>query len=161
MGQDGKPYLVFGDGRQTAVKPISDRDLGRFITLCLTDPDKQNAILPIGGPGAALRPRDVGEMIFRLSGREPKFRQVPVWVMDTIIRGLELGARFKPSLAAKAELARIGRYYGTESMLVLDPEARKYVARDTPEFGEDLLEDYFRDVMEGRAEVDLGEHAVF
>ena len=159
--QDGRPYLVFGDGRQTAAKPISDRDLGRFVTLCLSDADKQNTIRPIGGPGPALTPRAVGDMLFRLTGQTPKFRQVPTWVMSAIVKSLDAASRFRPDLATKAELARIGLYYGTESMLVLDKDARKYVARDTPEFGEDRLEDYFRDVIEGRAEVDLREHAVF
>lgn len=159
--QNGKRYLLFGNGRGTASKPISDRDLGRFVTLCLTDPAKQNAILPIGGPGPALTPRDVGEMIFRIAGQKPKFRRVPPWVMSAIVGGLDTAARFRPELREKAELARIGRYYATESMLVLDKEARKYVARATPEFGEDRLEDYIRDVIAGRAEVDLREHAVF
>ncbi len=159
--QAGKTYLMFGDGRQTAAKPISDRDLGRFVTLCLTDPAKQNAILPIGGPGPALTPRDVGDMLFRLTGKPPKFRSVPAWFMSAIVKGLDLAARVKPNLSAKAELARIGHYYGTESMLVLDKAARKYVARDTPEFGEDRIEDFFRDVIEGRTTVDLREHAVF
>jgi len=159
--QDGKPYLVFGDGRQTASKPISDRDLGQFIALCLTDPGKQNAILPIGGPGPALTPRDVGEMIFRLSGQPEKFREVPTWVMSAVVKGLDLAARLKPDLASKAELARIGHYYGTESMLVLDKDARKYVARDTPEYGQDRLEDYINDVIQGRTKIDLRDHAVF
>ncbi len=159
--QEGKPYLMFGDGRRTAAKPISDMDLGRFVTRCLSDPAKQNAILPIGGPGPALTPRDIGDMLFRLTGQPPKFRRVPTWFMPAIVKGLDMAARVKPDLATKAELARIGHYYGSESMLVLDKNAGTYVARDTPEFGEDRLEDFFRDVIEGRTTVDLGEHAVF
>jgi len=49
--QGGRPFLVFGDGRLTACKPISDADLGRYLTACLTDPALENRILPIGGPG--------------------------------------------------------------------------------------------------------------
>lgn len=49
--QQGRPFLVFGDGRLTACKPISDADLGRFLALTLTDPMKRNRVLPIGaGP---------------------------------------------------------------------------------------------------------------
>jgi divinyl chlorophyllide a 8-vinyl-reductase len=33
----GKPFLVFGDGELTACKPISDDDLGRFISGCIGD----------------------------------------------------------------------------------------------------------------------------
>ena len=47
----GKPFLVFGNGRLTACKPISDRDLARFLVACLADPTLQNRILPIGGLG--------------------------------------------------------------------------------------------------------------
>ena len=45
------------------------------------------------------------------------------------------GGRLLPALAAKAELARIGRYYATESMLVLDPATGRYDADATPSTG--------------------------
>ena len=51
----------------------------------------------------------------------PKFKRVPVALLDAIIGTLATVGRVVPSMAAKAELARIGRYYATESMLVLDP----------------------------------------
>ncbi|MEM9969908.1 MAG: NAD(P)H-binding protein [Pseudomonadota bacterium] len=159
--QAGKPYLMFGDGRMTACKPISDRDLGRFIARCLTDADKQNAVLPIGGPGPALTPRDMGEMIFRLTDRDPRFRRVPPRMMDAIVGALGLAGRLSPRAAAKAELARIGRYYATEAMLLWNAETGRYDADATPEFGTDRIEDYVRDVVSGRVTVDLGEHAVF
>ena len=38
-------------------------------------------------------------------------------------------------LADKAELARIGGYYTTESMLVLDPNTGRYDAAATPSSG--------------------------
>jgi len=51
----GKPFLVFGDGRLTACKPISDRDLADYLADCLDNDERRNRILPIGGPGAAGR----------------------------------------------------------------------------------------------------------
>ncbi len=159
--QEGKPFLVFGNGRLTAAKPISDNDLGRFITRCLVDTDKQNAILPIGGPGPALTPLDIGEIIFRSTGQTPRFRHVPPGIMSGIIAALRIGSVVKPSLAEKAELARIGRYYGTESMLLWDRSTGKYEADATPTFGDDTFDDYVRDVVADRTTVDLGEHAVF
>ena len=48
--QRGKPFLLFGDGRLTACKPISDDDLGRYLAGCLDTPERWNRILPIGGP---------------------------------------------------------------------------------------------------------------
>ncbi|SIS68039.1 NAD(P)H-binding protein [Phaeovulum vinaykumarii] len=157
----GKPFLVFGDGRLTACKPISDADLGTFIAECLDDPARQNRILPVGGPGAAITPREQGEMMFRALGVEPKFRQVPVAMIDTIIAVLSLLGKVSPRLRDKAELARIGRYYATESMLLWDAEAGRYDAEATPSAGSDTLEEFYRKLARGEETVDLGEHAVF
>jgi divinyl chlorophyllide a 8-vinyl-reductase len=120
--QAGKPFLLFGDGTMTACKPISDADLGRYLAECVTDPDRSNRILPIGGPGPAITPRDQGEMLFRLMGQTPRFRRVPVRMMDGIIATLDALGHLSPRFRAKAGLARIGRYYATESMLLLNPE---------------------------------------
>ena len=115
----GKPFLVFGDGRLTACKPISDDDLAEYLAGCIDDASRQNRVLPIGGPGKAITPRQQGEQLFALLGRPPRFKQVPVALLDAIIAVLGLLGRMLPALADKAELARIGRYYATESMLVL------------------------------------------
>jgi len=44
--QSGKPFMMFGDGTLTACKPISDRDLGRYMALCLSgdECDHQGAV---------------------------------------------------------------------------------------------------------------------
>ncbi|CUX83023.1 MAG: divinylchlorophyllide 8-vinylreductase [Roseibaca calidilacus] len=154
----GKPFLLFGDGRLTACKPISDRDLAGFIVGCLTDPAR-DGILPIGGPGPAITPREQGEMLFQMTGQTPRFRSLPVGVMDAIIGALSLGGWVVPALRAKAEFARIGRYYATESMLVWD--GTRYNADATPEFGTDTLSDHYAALVRGEAVTDLGEHAVF
>lgn len=155
----GRPYLVFGDGGLTACKPISDRDLGQFLALCLTDPAKRNRVLPIGGPGPELTNLDQARMLERLIGQPVKVRHVPVALMDAIIAGLTLAGRLVPRLAAKAQLARIGRYYATESMLVWDGAA--YDANATPEFGSDRLEDHYAAMLRGEVGDDRGAHAVF
>jgi divinyl chlorophyllide a 8-vinyl-reductase len=157
--QAGRSFLVFGDGRLTACKPISDRDLGRFLALCLTDPDKRNRVLPIGGPGPAITPLDQAAMLERLLSRPVAVRQVPVGLMDAIIGGLTLAGMVLPKLRAKAGLARIGRYYATESMLVWD--GSRYDADATPEFGEDRLEDHYAAMLRGEVADDRGAHAVF
>lgn len=36
----GKPYVMFGDGRLAACKPISERDLASFIADCVVKKDK-------------------------------------------------------------------------------------------------------------------------
>ena len=157
----GKPFLIFGDGTLTSCKPISDDDLADFIVGCLTDPARHNRVLPIGGPGNAQTPRQQGEQLFALLGREPRFTQVPVALLDTIIRVLSVLGRVVPPLADKAQLARIGRYYATESMLVWDPIAHRYDAAATPSTGQDTLVDFFAKRLRGDATDDRGEHAVF
>jgi len=157
----GKPFLVFGDGTLTSCKPISDDDLAAFLAECLDDPARHNRILPIGGPGAAITPREQGEALFRLLGRPARFKQVPVGLLDAIIAGLAFAGRLAPKLADKAELARIGRYYATESMLVLDPATGRYDADATPSTGAQTLLDYYAQVIAGDAVVERGDHAVF
>ncbi|SNX70231.1 divinylchlorophyllide 8-vinylreductase [Cereibacter ovatus] len=157
----GKPFLLFGDGTLTACKPISDDDLGAYMADCLDDPARRNRILPIGGPGAAITPREQGDYLFRALGREPRFRQVPVALLDTIIAVLDGLGRVFPRLRDKAELARIGRYYATESMLVLDPVTGRYDADATPSAGSETLFDFYDRLLRDEARVDLGEHAVF
>ncbi len=157
----GKPFLVFGDGRLTACKPISDADLGRYIAECLDDESRQGRVLPIGGPGPAITPLEQGEQLFRASGRTPRFRHVPVALLDGIAGTLGTLGRVAPRLAAKAELARIGRYYATESMLVLDPATGKYDAAATPSFGSETLADHYRKLLTGETTDQRRDHAVF
>ncbi|MFN4156902.1 MAG: NAD(P)H-binding protein [Gemmobacter sp.] len=159
--QAGRPFLVFGDGRLTACKPISDADLARFIASCLTDPDRQNRILPVGGPGPAITPLDQVAMLERLTGQAVRINRVPVAMMDAIVAVLSGLGRVSPRLAAKAELARIGRYYGTESMLVWDAAKGAYDAAATPEFGTQTLEAHYAAMLRGEVEDDRGAHAVF
>jgi divinyl chlorophyllide a 8-vinyl-reductase len=134
----GKPFLIFGDGMGTACKPISDDDLGRYLADCLEDVRFHNRVLPIGGPGDAITPKQQGERLFALLGREPKFRRVPVALLDIIVWTLAACGHVLPSLAEKAELARIGRSTGSETLF-----------------------DYYARVIEGKASVERGEHAVF
>ena len=157
----GKPFLVFGDGTLTACKPISDDDLARYLAECLLDPARQRQVLPIGGPGEAITPRQQGEHLFALLGREPRFRRVPVAMLDVIAGILGGLGRVVPPLAAKAEFARIGRYYATESMLVWDPAAGGYDAAATPSTGQETLFDHYGRLVRGDASVERGEHSVF
>ena len=157
----GKPFLVFGDGTLTACKPISDGDLASYLVACLDDDSRHNRILPIGGPGEAITPRQQGERLFALLGREPRFRHVPLALLDGIVWTLGTLGTLSPALAGKAELARIGRYYATESMLVLDPVSGRYDAAATPATGTDTLFDFYARLVEGAAAADRGDHAVF
>lgn len=157
----GKPFLVFGDGRRTACKPISDADLGAYLAACIDDPLLRNRVLPIGGPGPAITPREQGEKLFALMGRDPRFSEVPVALLDAIIWTLAGLGVLLPPLKEKAELARIGRYYATESMLVLDAATGKYDADATPSTGKDTLFDHYARLVSGETSVERGAHSVF
>lgn len=159
--RQGKPFLVFGDGTLTACKPISDDDLGDYLAACLQDASRHHRVLPIGGPGPAITPRQQGEWLFELLGRPARFRQVPVAMLDVIIGMLGAGGKLVPALAAKAELARIGRYYATESMLVLDPATGRYDADATPSTGSETLFDFYKGLVSGTIAPERGDHAVF
>jgi divinyl chlorophyllide a 8-vinyl-reductase len=157
----GKPFLVFGDGAITACKPIGDKDLARYLADCLDDHSRHNRILPIGGPGDAITPLQQGEYLFHLLGRKPRFKHVPVRLLDVIIWGLGVLGRITPAMAEKAELARIGRYYATESMLVLNPATGRYDAAATPSTGTETLFDFSLRLIAGGGSIERGDHAVF
>ncbi len=157
----GKSYLLFGDGTRTACKPISDDDLADYLADCLDDESRHNRVLPIGGPGEAITPRQQGEHLFWLLGREPRFTQVPLALLDTIVAALGAVGRVVPPVAGKAELARIGRYYASESMLVLDTATGRYDADATPSTGTQTLFDFYARLIKGETTIERGDHAVF
>jgi divinyl chlorophyllide a 8-vinyl-reductase len=157
----GKPFLIFGDGRLTACKPISDSDLGDFIAGCLNDTSRHNQILPIGGPGPAITPRQQGEYLFQLLRKEPRFKSVPVGLMDVIVGVLSGVSKLIPAVEGKAEFARIGRYYATESMLVWDAASNRYDAELTPSHGTHTLFEAYDMWFSGQDAPDRREHAVF
>jgi divinyl chlorophyllide a 8-vinyl-reductase len=78
-----------------------------------------------------------------------------------IINVLSGLGRFIPALADKAELARIGRYYATESMLVWDAQSGIYDAEATPSSGTPTLFDFYAELVKGAEAPDRGDHAVF
>jgi divinyl chlorophyllide a 8-vinyl-reductase len=96
-----------------------------------------------------------------LIGRQIRTRSVPPGLLAGIASLLSLPGRFVPTIADKAEFARIGHYYATESMLLWDPQARRYDDAATPEFGAITLEDSYRAQLAGLDRQDLGSHAMF
>jgi divinyl chlorophyllide a 8-vinyl-reductase len=159
--RQGKPFLVFGDGTLTACKPISDRDVALYLTECIDDASRHNRILPVGGPGEAITPLQQGEALFALLKMKPRFRHVPVALLDGAVATLSALGRFSPRLRDKAELARIGRYYATESMLVFDHATGRYAAAATPSHGSDTLFAFYERLIRGEATIYRGAHVVF
>jgi divinyl chlorophyllide a 8-vinyl-reductase len=159
--QKGEAFLVFGDGTLTACKPISDDDLANYLADCVEKTELQNAILPIGGPGEAITPLEQGQMLFELLGREPRFKHVPVQLLDYIIKALDISGYLIPAARKKAQLARIGRYYATESMLLWNERSGGYDANSTPATGSETLRSYYGSLISGTRQAERGEHAVF
>ena len=157
----GHPFLVFGDGQLTACKPISDDDLADFIAGCLTDVSRHRAVLPIGGPGPAITPLDQAEAIFAHLGQPLRIKRVPIRLLDSIIWLLTTAGRVIPAAAAKGELAKIGRYYATESMLVWDATQERYDSDKTPSHGKETLFDAYARWLDGETLPKRGDHAVF
>lgn len=158
----GKPFLVFGDGELTACKPIGEVDLACYLADCLETTAQRNRILPIGGPGPAVTPREQGELLCRLAGVAPNIRSVPVRLFDAVGALLKPLTPFSPRCREKAELARIGRFYATESMLVWNEAAEAFDADATPETGTETLTTFYQRVLEhGLAGQELGAAKVF
>ena len=65
----------------------------------LDDEGRHDRILPIGGPGDAVTPRQQGERLFALLSREPRFRRVPVALLEAIVPVLSTLGKALPSLA--------------------------------------------------------------
>ncbi|MEM9386592.1 MAG: NAD(P)H-binding protein [Pseudomonadota bacterium] len=160
--QAGKPFLVFGEGTETSCKPIGEEDLARYLVACLSVPERGNRVLPIGGPGPAITPREQGTLLCELAGQPVNVRSVSPRLFDAAIAVLSPLSRVIPPLAAKAEFARIGRYYATESMLHWDPERQVYDAEQTPSTGSQTLRAFYARVLgDGLQDQALGEHKLF
>jgi len=157
---NGKPFLMFGDGLQTRCKPIAESDLAHFIRLTLDNP-KLCGVQPIGGPGPAITPLAQAQLLARLTKQPLRTRSVNPKLLLAIASILSLGGRLSASIADKAEFARIGHYYATESMLLWDSHRQAYDADATPEFGAITLEDSYRAQLAGNNDQGLGEQAVF
>ena len=66
-----------------------------------------------------------------------------------------------PVWLKKAELARIGRYYASESMLVLGPgEGRVTTLPRRPLTGNETLSDFYARLIRGEVSAERGDHSV-
>ena len=158
----GKPFLVFGDGRLTACKPISDADLARLPGRL---PRRRGALEPDPADrraGAGHHTAPAGGALFALLGQKPPDPATCRSGCSTPSPGgWRRWAVCRRRCADKAELARTGRYYATELMLVWDAGAGRYDAGATPSTGSETLIDWYRGLVEGHVSLERGAHAVF
>lgn len=158
--QNGKPFLVFGSGELTRCKPISEGDLARYLRLTIED-DELRGVLPIGGPGPAITPLEQGRMLAEAAGVPFRSRSAPPSLLRWVAAALSLGGKVIPALNDRAEFARIGHYYATESMLLWDTTKKAYDPDATPSFGGETLYQSYVDQIAGVSDQSLGEQAVF
>ena len=91
-----------------------------------------------------------------------KIRRVPSALFKVIGGVLAGPSLLSDRLADKREFVNIGHYYATESMLLWDPELSVYSAQNTPEFGDQSLEAFYREALKtGLDGQDLGAHKLF
>lgn len=147
--KNGKAYVMFGNGDLARCNALSEADLARFIGECVQDVGKRNRILPVGGPGDAVTPKEQAELLFDVVGKKKKYFSLPIGIMDLVIGALDGIGNIVPAAKEAAEFGRIGKYYATEDMV-------------GPSYGRDTLRSFFENVAEkGMEGQELGDAAVF
>ncbi|CAK0869470.1 unnamed protein product, partial [Prorocentrum cordatum] len=101
-----------------------------------------------GGPGKAMTFREQGVLLHESIGKEPNLISVPTALFDVINGVLDFLAGLWPEkLSDVAEYGKIGKYYATECMLVLDKETGTYREDLTPSYGRTSLRDFLTEAM--------------
>jgi len=159
--QQGKSFMVFDGGNQTACKPISMRDLAQYTLRQLDDSSSFGRTLPIGGPGPAITPREQGELLARLCQQKSRIQSVSSRLFDVGDRLLQPLSGLSTWARDKAEFFRIAKYYAQESMLVWDPKTSRYDASLTPETGSDTLGEFYESVIKHGAVMNRAHHQLF
>ena len=160
--KNGKSFLVFGNGKRTRSLPISEIDLANYIVNCIESEESWNKSLPIGGPGPALTPLDQAEMLFEIFNKPRKIKHISPRFFDFALVFLLPVSFFSQKIKDKVELLKIGKYYAEESMLFYDAEADAYSADKTPQFGENLLYDYYCSLRDDPEKIpDMGSQKLF
>jgi divinyl chlorophyllide a 8-vinyl-reductase len=124
--QSGGPYVMFGDGEVTRCNPIAEAELAQYMMDSVTNPSRRNKVINLGGPDDPITMKMQSEMLFDITGKEPKYIKAPLWLFDVIIDSLQFLADLTGSekLEDAAETGRIGKYYAVEDMLTTKPEEK-------------------------------------
>tara|TARA_B100000902_G_C27275171_1_gene898450 strand:+ start:238 stop:1209 length:972 start_codon:yes stop_codon:yes gene_type:complete len=143
----GKSFLLFGNGDLTSCKPISERDLCRFIIRLIERKKQKSNIHIIGGPGPCITPMQQGRILFRLLKKREKFQRINPKIFLAIAWFLYPLSKVSSRLNDYREFLRIAYYYATESMLFWNSKIEEYDSNLTPEFGTDILEDFYKNLI--------------
>jgi divinyl chlorophyllide a 8-vinyl-reductase len=124
--QSGAPFVMFGNGEATRCNPIAESDLATYLMDSISDPERRNKVINLGGPDEGFTMKQQGEMLFKATGKDPKYVYAPLWIFDAIINSLQFLADLTGSekLEDAAETGRIGKYYAVENMLTTNPNEK-------------------------------------
>ena len=160
--KNGKAFIYFDKGNNTSCKPISEKDLAQFICSCINNRKQFNQILPIGGQGPALTPLQIGNLIFKLIDKKPKFQSLPSKLFVIADKFLIPFSIFSERVKTAQQFLRIANYYATESMLLYNEKTASYDEFLTPEYGEETLESHFQKLLSSDSiDDELGAHKLF
>jgi divinyl chlorophyllide a 8-vinyl-reductase len=101
-------------------------------------------------------------MLFEIFDRPKKIRHISPWIFDILIVFLSPLSLLFTKLKDYVELLKIGKYYAQESMLFYDNETGTYNAEKTPQFGDNLLYDYYCSLRDDPKNIpDMGSQKLF
>ena len=143
----GKSFLIFGNGELTSCKPISARDLSKFIIPLVTRSHSENKIHIIGGPGPPISPKRQAELLFELCKKEKKITHISPKLFLVITYALIPLSIASKKIRDLREFLKIAYYYATESMLFWDEKIGSYSSNKTPEYGNESLEEYYKKIL--------------
>ena len=143
----GKSFLIFGNGELTSCKPISARDLSKFIIPLVTRSQSENKIHIIGGPGPPISPKRQAELLFELCKKEKKITHISPKLFLVITYALLPLSIVSKKIRDLREFLKIAYYYATESMLFWDEKIGSYSSNKTPEYGNESLEEYYKKIL--------------
>ena len=160
--KNGKSFIVFGNGKRTSSLPISEIDLAKYIVKCIESEESWNKSLPVGGPGPAVTPLDQAKMLFEIFDKPKKIKHISPRFFDFALILLFPVSFFSQKIKDKVELIKIGKYYAEESMLFYDVDVDAYDASKTPQFGENLLYEYYCSLRDEPEKIpDMGSQKLF
>ena len=127
--QSGAPFVLFDKGPDrpiTACNPIAESDLATFMIDSITNKERHNQIINLGGPDEPITMLQQGNMLFNATQKEAKFAYAPVWIFDVVINSLQFVADLfqNEKIADMAETGRIGKYYAVEDMVTTLPNEK-------------------------------------
>ena len=89
----------------------------------------RNQTISIGGPGPVFSQKDLGEILFKLLNKQPRYLKFPSNIFKFLAILLTPLGLISKRIRDNAEFLKIAHYYATESMLVWDHKKKTILRR--------------------------------